>query len=62
MKILFLTNISDKLNGFARIADVASQDVSGFGLSYPLSLLRELARYAEVDVYSPPLVGTRRNC
>lgn len=57
MKILFVTNLSEHLNGFFNIWDVKAFDCSGRGLDYPLSLLKELARHAIVEVYSPPLKG-----
>lgn len=58
MKILFITNLCDKLHGFHNINTVDSaMSCSALGLDYPLSLLKELGRYADVDVYSPPLRG-----
>lgn len=57
MKILFLTNLSARLNGILDIANVQLLDCSGQGLDYPLSLLKELSNYAHVDIFSPPLKG-----
>lgn len=57
MKVLFLTNLCEHLNGFYNIESVEAFDCSGRGLDYPLSLLKELGKYAQVDVYSPPLKG-----
>lgn len=55
MKILFLTNLCENLNGFRNISELSAFDCSGHGLDYPLSLLKELSKTAQVDVYSPPI-------
>ena len=56
MKVLFLANMSDQIQGFHNIEGISKKlNCSAMGLDYPLSLLAELAKYATVDVYSPPL-------
>lgn len=55
MKILFVTNLSEHLNGFRNIAEISAFDCSGRGLEYPLGLLKELAKTAHVDIYSPSI-------
>lgn len=56
MKILFLTNLAEKISG---VHDVKTIDTtincSAMGLSYPLNLLKELSKYADVKIYSPEL-------
>lgn len=55
MKILFLTNLSDQINGFYNILHInKALNCSGTGLGYPLNLLYELSEYATVHIYSPP--------
>lgn len=54
-RILFLTNLSGKFNGFRSIRDVEEMDCSATGLGYPINLLKELSTYVDVDVCSPPL-------
>lgn len=53
MKILFVTNLCEHLNGFRDISEISAFDCSGHGLDYPLSLLKELSKTTHVDVYSP---------
>lgn len=56
MKTLFITNLCDKLSGFHTIFHVNRHlDCSGTGLDYPLSLLNELSKHVNVDIYSPPI-------
>lgn len=57
MKVLFLTNLSGQISGFHRFSEDILMDCSGQGLDYPLSLLKELTKYADIDLYSPPLRG-----
>lgn len=57
MKILFLANMAEQFSGLRDAKTVDSQmSCSAQGLSYPLNLLKELTRYAEVKIYSPPLL------
>lgn len=59
MKILFLANLADHFSGLHDIKSIDSQmSCSALGLSYPLNLLKELAQYAEVQIYSPPILYT----
>lgn len=57
MKILFVTNLCEKVSGFHKISEVALMDCSAHGLDYPLNLLKELSKYASIDVFSPSLKG-----
>lgn len=56
MKILFLTNLSEQIQGLFDAKSIdTSMSCSAVGLSYPLNLLKELTEYTEVLIYSPPL-------
>lgn len=56
MKVLFLLNLSDQLVGLHNINEVPNLvNCSAFGLTYPLDLLKEFSKYAEVEIYSPPV-------
>ena len=56
MKILFLANMAEQFSGLRDAKTINSQmNCSAEGLSYPLNLLKELAQYADVKIYSPPV-------